>query len=45
MMGNFTCVEMKGRVVDTMDDHLNCGHVRVRLLGVAQLLVGVVLFW
>ena len=42
-MGNFTCVEMKGRVVDTMDDHLDCGHVR--LLGVAQLLVGVVLFW
>ena len=29
-MGNFTCVEMKGRVVDTMDYHLDCGHVRAR---------------
>ena len=43
VMGNFTCVEMKGRVVDTMEDHLNCGHVRV--LGVARLLVGFALLW
>ena len=44
-MGNLTCVEMKGRVVDTIHtmDHLNCGHVRG--LGVARLLVGFALLW